>query len=125
MAGPVKDVRQRPDGRPCDSVDETRRCIDDTAAVGYSTIAPRAAAGAPCVPPLRRFLPGRRLDDVVGGAFTHRGAALRGRPREQAILPLPHPSGQSRWLNEATRLALLDRALQTLRRLREWTETDA
>ena len=74
---------------------------------------------------LSRFLPGQRLDDVVGGAFTHRGAALSGRPREQAILPLPHPSGQSRWLNEATRLALLDRALQTLRRLREWTETDA
>ena len=73
---------------------------------------------------LSRFLPESRLDDVVGAAFTHTGVALRGRPREQVILPLPHPSGQSRWLNEATRLALLDRGLQTLRRLREWAETD-
>jgi len=66
---------------------------------------------------LSRFLPGRRLDDVVGSAYASSGAPLRRMTGERAILPLPHPSGQSRWLNEAARLALLERALQTLARL--------
>ena len=68
---------------------------------------------------LGRFLPGRRLDDVVGSAYTRTGAPLRGLRREAAVLPLPHPSGQSRWLNEPARLELLERALQTLARLRQ------
>jgi hypothetical protein len=72
---------------------------------------------------LRRFLPGARLDDVVGVSFDSAARALRGTPRgAPAILPLPHPSGQSRWLNDPDRLAVLDHALGRLRRLAAWAE---
>ena len=72
---------------------------------------------------LSRFLPGRRLDGVVGSAFLADGTVLSRAPRRPPILvPLPHPSGQSRWLNEPARLALLDRALATLAGLVPWAE---
>jgi hypothetical protein len=38
------------------------------------------------------------------------------------LVPLPHPSGQSRWLNDPARLALLDRALATLREMVAWAD---
>ncbi|MBV8193929.1 MAG: hypothetical protein JOY80_00220, partial [Candidatus Dormibacteraeota bacterium] len=72
---------------------------------------------------LTRYLPGARLDDVVGDAFTvpgERVGQLAAAPR--MVLPLPHPSGQSRWLNEPSRAALLDRALVRLRDLVPWAE---
>jgi uracil-DNA glycosylase len=73
---------------------------------------------------LGRFMPGRRLDDVIGGAFTAGGASITGLPRvEPALLPLPHPSGQSRWLNDRARRELLDRALSTLKRLSVWADS--
>src|SRR5579864_7154576 len=73
---------------------------------------------------LTRFLPGARLDDVVGFAFDERGTRVDGVPATApVVLPLPHPSGQSRWLNEAARAALLDRALERLRELVEWAES--
>jgi uracil-DNA glycosylase len=72
---------------------------------------------------LGRFLAGRRLDDVIGTAYTTDGVPLSGVPRfAPVLLPLPHPSGQSRWLNEPSRLALLDRALSTLNGLAAWAE---
>ena len=72
---------------------------------------------------LRRFLPGVRLDDVVGSCFDAEGRSVAGTPRRPpAILPLPHPSGQSRWLNDPARLAILERALGRLRRLAAWAE---
>jgi uracil-DNA glycosylase family 4 len=72
---------------------------------------------------LGRFLPGRGLDEVVGGAFDIEGRALSAAPpRGQVVLPLPHPSGQSRWLNDAHRVARLDQALRRLRRLAAWAE---
>jgi len=75
---------------------------------------------------LGRFMPGRRLDDVVGGAFTAGGASISGLPRsELAVLPLPHPSGQSRWLNDPGRRVLLERALSTLKRLSAWAASDS
>ena len=74
---------------------------------------------------LERFLPGRRLDDVIGGAFTPEGMPLVGNPRGVALVPLPHPSGQSRWLNEPARLALLDRALDRLGALVRWADAQA
>jgi uracil-DNA glycosylase family 4 len=75
---------------------------------------------------LERFLPGRRLDDVIGGAFTTTGIAISGSPRAAPVLvPLPHPSGQSRWLNDPARLALLDRALGTLREMVAWADPGA
>jgi uracil-DNA glycosylase len=38
------------------------------------------------------------------------------REPERVLIPLPHPSGSSRWLNESANRALLDRALRILRR---------
>jgi uracil-DNA glycosylase family 4 len=72
---------------------------------------------------LERFLPGQRLDDLIGSAFTAAGTAVRGKPRSAPVLvPLPHPSGQSRWLNDPPRVALLDRALVTLRAMASWAD---
>ena len=68
-----------------------------------------------------RFLPGRRLDDVVGHAWTPAGERLDGPPRTPpGLLPLPHPSGQSRWLNDPAHLDMLERALQRLAELAIW-----
>ena len=50
------------------------------------------------------------LADVVGRA---RGSAA---PDDALLIPLPHPSGASRWLNAAENRARLDRALRLLRR---------
>jgi uracil-DNA glycosylase len=72
---------------------------------------------------LERFLPGRKLDDVVGSAYAADGATMSGIPRHApALLPLPHPSGQSRWLNDPARVALLDRAILRLAALVEWAD---
>jgi uracil-DNA glycosylase len=73
---------------------------------------------------LERFLPGRRLDDVVGSAYAAGGTLLRGTPNEAPVLlPLPHPSGQSRWLNDPGRVAMLDKALMRLATLVDWAES--
>jgi len=69
---------------------------------------------------LSRFLPGRRLDDVVGNAYTLRGEVAPRDPAGVTLVPLPHPSGQSRWLNDASRRAVLVKALGRLARLRQW-----
>src|SRR4029077_10852479 len=64
---------------------------------------------------LERFLPGRRLDEGIGAAYTSGGAVCSGPPHEDPVLlPLPHPSGQSRWLNDPARVALLDQAILRL-----------
>lgn len=74
---------------------------------------------------LERFLPGSRLDDIIGEAYTADGAVLNGVPRDTpALLPLPHPSGQSRWLNDPVRVALLDRALVRLSELVAWADPE-
>jgi len=57
-----------------------------------------------------RFAENRPLAELVGHVFEHDGAA---------VIPLPHPSGVSRWLNDPANQALLDRALAALSRLRE------
>jgi len=63
-----------------------------------------------------RFLPGRALDRLVGRVFTLSGEEVwsptHGRP---LLVPLPHPSGASRWLNAPENRILLDRALRRLR----------
>jgi uracil-DNA glycosylase len=51
------------------------------------------------------FLGPQRLEDVIGEAFERNGILL---------VPLPHPSGVSRWLNDAAHLQLLARALERL-----------
>lgn len=73
---------------------------------------------------LERFVPGRRLDAVIGEAYTAGGGRCEGAPREAPVLlPLPHPSGQSRWLNDPARVALLDRAILRLASLITWAES--
>jgi uracil-DNA glycosylase family 4 len=54
---------------------------------------------------IEAFLGPQRLDDVIGQSFEQSGAR---------ILPLPHPSGVSRWLNESAHQALLASALELL-----------
>ncbi len=68
-----------------------------------------------------RFLPGRRLEDLVGHAWTGHGDRLDGIPIEgPALLPLPHPSGQSRWLNDPGHADMLGHALDRLGELARW-----
>jgi uracil-DNA glycosylase family 4 len=63
-----------------------------------------------------RFLPGRPLDFLVGRLFDLSGHELSSQTRTRPLLvPLPHPSGASRWLNAPENRALLDRALRRLR----------
>jgi len=72
---------------------------------------------------LRRFLPGRTLDSVVGRAFGPGGVPVGRHPGAAPVmLPLPHPSGQSRWLNDPARVAQLEQALRRLRILVAWAE---
>jgi len=63
-----------------------------------------------------RFLPGRPLAELVGRVFDPSGRAVGPRTRTRPLLlPLPHPSGASRWLNDPGNRVLLDRALRRLR----------
>jgi uracil-DNA glycosylase family 4 len=63
-----------------------------------------------------RFLPGRPLDALVGRLFDLSGREVASSQQARPLLvPLPHPSGASRWLNPAENRALLDRALRRLR----------
>ena len=71
---------------------------------------------------LQRFVPGARLDDVVGHAFDSGGRRVDEPAQGPVILPLPHPSGQSRWLNDPARLDRLETALTVLRRLVDWAD---
>jgi uracil-DNA glycosylase len=57
-----------------------------------------------------RFLDNEPLDRIVGRAHE---ACVRG--RQVTLIPLPHPSGASSWVNVPAHRALLDRALDLLR----------
>jgi uracil-DNA glycosylase len=73
---------------------------------------------------ITRFLGSRPMHELVGRLFDgdgaeipiEAGALVPGR-RMPLILPLPHPSGASRWLNQAGNRALLLVALERLRSL--------
>jgi uracil-DNA glycosylase family 4 len=56
---------------------------------------------------IERFIGKVALDSVVGRVR---------RDGDRVLIPLPHPSGASRWLNQPSNRALLDRALRNLRR---------
>ena len=56
---------------------------------------------------IERFIGKVALGAVVGTAR---------RDADRVLIPLPHPSGASRWLNEPANRALLERALRLLRR---------
>jgi uracil-DNA glycosylase family 4 len=55
---------------------------------------------------IRRLVPGRSLGECIGSTFEHAGAA---------VVPLPHPSGVSRWLNAPENRLRLDQALALIR----------
>jgi len=55
---------------------------------------------------IRRLLGIARLDDCIGAAFERHGAT---------VIPVPHPSGVSRWLNAPANQARLDEALALIR----------
>jgi uracil-DNA glycosylase len=55
---------------------------------------------------IRRLLGPARLADCVGRRFAQDGAA---------VVPLPHPSGASGWLNDPANRALVDRAVTLIR----------
>ena len=55
---------------------------------------------------VRRLLGIRSLGDCIGGTFDRDGTA---------VIPLPHPSGVSRWLNVPANRRHLDRALALIR----------
>lgn len=67
---------------------------------------------------IAEFLPRRSLDDLVGRLYTGVGDAVPegALPRPPLLLPLPHPSGASRWLNDGAHRLLLDQALELLGR---------
>jgi uracil-DNA glycosylase len=54
----------------------------------------------------RRLLGTRSLADCIGGTFDRHGTP---------VIPLPHPSGVSRWLNAPANRARLDQALALIR----------
>ena len=76
---------------------------------------------------LARFLPRHRLDDAVGRLFDTSGAVVEAPGEVPAVLPLllplPHPSGQSRWLNDPARARQLEHALSRLPQLIGWSES--
>jgi uracil-DNA glycosylase family 4 len=55
---------------------------------------------------IRRLLGRRALDECIGAVFEHAGAL---------VVPLPHPSGVSRWLNAPANRARLEDALALIR----------
>ena len=62
-----------------------------------------------------RFLPGRPLAELVGKAFGIDGRPVSIRhPSRPVLVPLPHPSGASRWLNDGANRALLEAGLRRL-----------
>lgn len=62
-----------------------------------------------------RFLGSKPLTAMVGQLFEQ---------ENHLILPLPHPSGVSRWLNNPDNQALVDQALVELNQLRERMQLD-
>jgi uracil-DNA glycosylase len=55
---------------------------------------------------VRRLLGLRSLSECIGSSFERKGAV---------VIPLPHPSGVSRWLNVPANRRHLDRALALIR----------
>jgi len=70
-----------------------------------------------------RFLPGRPLEDLVGRVFDVDGRPVTGiTERRPLLVPLPHPSGASRWLNDHAHVKLLDRGVRRLAALLEFID---
>ena len=72
---------------------------------------------------LARFLPGRGLEAAVGRLFDASGAEAEVGDRAPLLLPLPHPSGQSRWLNDSAHIARLEQRPRPTARSGAWAES--
>jgi len=72
---------------------------------------------------LARFLPGRGMEEAIGRLFDGAGREIETAGDAPALLPLPHPSGQSRWLNDPAHAVRLERALSRLPDLIRWAES--
>jgi uracil-DNA glycosylase family 4 len=73
---------------------------------------------------ITRFLGEHPMDDLVGRVYLPSGVELRPGltvpfQERPLVLPLPHPSGASRWLNQVGHRAQLEAALSRLRQLLE------
>ena len=64
----------------------------------------------------RRLLGLRSLNECIGAGFERRGAV---------VVPLPHPSGVSRWLNEPANRGRLDEALVLIQARLQALDRDA
>ena len=60
-----------------------------------------------------------------GRVALHDAVGKSRRDGDRILIPLPHPSGASRWLNVPEHRSLLDRALRILRRERRYLTTQA
>ena len=71
-----------------------------------------------------RFCPRQPLDALVGRVFDREGNEIaEGRsPTDAVVVPLPHPSGASRWLNDPGHGVLLEQALDRIVDLAEWAD---
>jgi uracil-DNA glycosylase len=65
--------------------------------------------GSLAIEQFQDHLPGSSLDLLVGRLFDSHG-------QEPLLIPLPHPSGASRWLNDQRNRARLEVALDLLKR---------
>jgi uracil-DNA glycosylase family 4 len=76
---------------------------------------------------LARLLGRLRLDDAVGHVFDGSGDVVEESwpSAGRVLVPLPHPSGQSRWLNDPARMRRLDAALSRLGGLLDWSAAGA
>ena len=103
------------------------KCFPGKAASGAGDRKPSPPEIASCAPWLEReiavvrprilLLVGQLAIERFWGKVALSDAVGKKRMDEDRVLiPLPHPSGASRWLNETANRALLDRALLILRR---------
>jgi uracil-DNA glycosylase len=101
--------RESGEGDRVPSVTEQRLCRpwleEELALVQPEVIVPVGSLAARLF-----FPPGSRLEDIVGDSIVD----LEGRH----IVPLPHPSGASRWLNNPRNVGCVERAIFQLRMLK-------
>ena len=103
------------------------KCFPGKAAAGAGDRKPSPPEIANCASWLERELALVRPDILLlvgqlaierfwGKAPLHEAVGRSRREAERVLIPLPHPSGASRWLNDPANRALLERALRILRR---------
>lgn len=103
------------------------KCFPGKARTGAGDRKPSPPEIANCAPWLVRELALVRPDILLlvgqlaierfwGRVALHDAVGRSRREGGRVLIPLPHPSGASRWLNDAGNRALLDRALRILRR---------